>query len=153
MLKKHLIRLTGIRTVTFSLCDEYSFFYLENMIGYKKSIPESLSEVKVGRGSGLYGRMDGQIVEHLKNNVSQLQIAKTLGILLWFIISMKHSENPEKSLNARENAGNQYWMSVFFRWFYNKNWLGWAQEQLAKPAASEHCIIHCHLHNAKKKNI
>ncbi len=52
------------------------------MISYKKDVFErqSLSEVKMGRGSPICERVSKKIVEYFKNNVPQCQIAKALQI-------------------------------------------------------------------------
>ncbi len=52
------------------------------MISYKRDVLErqSLSEVKIGRGSPICERVRKKIAEHLKNNVPQRQIAKALQI-------------------------------------------------------------------------
>ncbi len=52
------------------------------MIRYKRDVLErqSLSEVKMGRGSPICERVCKKIVEYFKNNVSQRQIAKALQI-------------------------------------------------------------------------
>ncbi len=52
------------------------------MIGYKRDVLErqSLSEVKMGRGSPICERVHKTIVEYFKNNVPQHQIAKALQI-------------------------------------------------------------------------
>ncbi len=51
-----------------------------NMISYKRDVLErqSLSEVKMGRGSPICERVRKKIVEYFKNNVPQRQIAKAL---------------------------------------------------------------------------
>ncbi len=53
-----------------------------NMIGYKRDVldRQSLSEVKMGRGSPIYKRVHKKIVENFKNNVPQRQTAKALQI-------------------------------------------------------------------------
>ncbi len=53
-----------------------------NMISYKRDVIErqSLSEVKVGRGSPICERVCKKIVEYFKNNLPQRQIAKALQI-------------------------------------------------------------------------
>ncbi len=53
-----------------------------NMISYKRDVLErqSLSEVKMGRGSPICERPGKKIVEYLKNNVPQRQVAKALQI-------------------------------------------------------------------------
>ncbi len=52
------------------------------MISYKRDVLErqSLSEVKMGRGSSICKSMCKKIVEYFKNNVPQHQIAKALQI-------------------------------------------------------------------------
>ncbi len=52
------------------------------MISYKRDVLErqSLSEVKMGRGSPICERVCKKIVEYFKNNVPQRQIAKALQI-------------------------------------------------------------------------
>ncbi len=52
------------------------------MISYKRDVVErqSLSEVKMGRGSPICERVRKKIVEYYKNNVPQRQIAKALQI-------------------------------------------------------------------------
>ncbi len=52
------------------------------MISFKRDVLErqSLSEVKMGRGSPICERVRKNIVEYFKNNVPQRQIAKALQI-------------------------------------------------------------------------
>ncbi len=52
------------------------------MISYKRDVLErqSLSEVKMGRGSPICERVRKKIVEYFKNNILQCQIAKALQI-------------------------------------------------------------------------
>ncbi len=52
------------------------------MISYKRDVFErqSLSEIKMGRGSPICERVSKKIVEYFKNNVPQRQIAKALQI-------------------------------------------------------------------------
>ncbi len=52
------------------------------MISYKRDVLErqSLSEVKMGRGSPICERVHKKIVECFKNNVPQRQIVKALQI-------------------------------------------------------------------------
>ncbi len=70
------------------------------MISYKRDVLErqSLSEVKMGRGSPICERVRKKIVEYFKNNVPQRQIAKALSHHLQCITSSKDSEKLEKSL-------------------------------------------------------
>ncbi len=52
------------------------------MLSYKRDVSErqSLSEVKMGRGSPICERVRKKIVEYFKNNVPQCKIAKALQI-------------------------------------------------------------------------
>ncbi len=77
------------------------------MISYKRDVLErqSLSEVKMGRGSPICERVRKKIVEYFKNNVPQRQIAKALQI---------SSEKLEKSLCVRDKAEDLCWMPVVF---------------------------------------
>ncbi len=52
------------------------------MISYKRNILErqSLSKVKMSRGSSIFKRVRKKILEYLKKNVPQRQIAKALQI-------------------------------------------------------------------------
>ncbi len=52
------------------------------MISYKRHVfgRQSLSEIKMGRGSPICERVDKKIVEYFKNNVPQRQIAKALQV-------------------------------------------------------------------------
>ncbi len=52
------------------------------MISYKRDVLErqSLSEVKMGRGSPICERVHKKIVEYFKNNIPQIQIEKVLQI-------------------------------------------------------------------------
>ncbi len=81
------------------------------MISYKSDVLErqSLSEVKMGRGSTICERVSKNIVEFFKNNVPQRQIAKSL-----LISSSKDSERLEKSLCVRDKAEDLCWMPVVF---------------------------------------
>ena len=86
------------------------------MISYKRDVLErqSLSEVKMGRGSPICERVRKKIVEYFKNNVRQRQIAKALQISSQCITSSKDSEKLEKSLCVRDKAEDLYWMPVVF---------------------------------------
>ncbi len=81
------------------------------MISYKRDVlkTQSLSEVKMGRGSPICERVRKKIVEYFKNNVLQHQFAKALQIS-----SSKVSEKLEKSLCVRDKAEDLCWMPVVF---------------------------------------
>ncbi len=80
------------------------------MISYKMDVLErqSLSEVKMGRGSPICERVRKKIVEYFKNNVPQRQIANCNCKL------SKDSEKLKKSLCIRDKAEDLCWMPVVF---------------------------------------
>ncbi len=61
------------------------------MISYKRDVLErqSLSEVKMGRGSPICERVRKKIVEYFKNNIPQCQIAKVLQISSFTVHNIK----------------------------------------------------------------
>ncbi len=65
--------------------NEVNWHQVCNMISYKRDVLErqSLSEVKMGRGSPICERVRKKIVEYFKNNVPQCQIAKALQIIIY----------------------------------------------------------------------
>ncbi len=124
------------------------------MISYKRDVLErqSLSEVKMGRGSPICERVRKKIVEYFKNNVPQCQIAKALQISS----STEHniiSEKLEKSLCVRDNAedlvgcswssGPQTTLHHSSAWFCHWH-TKWAQEILPEPLSVKHNPP-CHL--------
>ncbi len=83
------------------------------MISYKRDVLErqSLSEVKMGKGSPICERVRKKIEEYFKNNVPQRQIAKALQISSSTVHNIiKDSEKLEKSLCVRDFC----WMPVVF---------------------------------------
>ncbi len=76
------------------------------MISYKRDVLErqSLSEVKVGRGSPICERVRKKIVEYFKNNVPQRQIknVKSKSHHLQCITSSRDSEKLEKLDKAED---------------------------------------------------
>ncbi len=87
------------------------------MISYKRYVLErqSLSEVKMGRGSPICERVRKKIVEFLKKmflNVKLQRICKSH--LLQCIISSEDSEKLEKSLCESDKAKDLCWMLVVF---------------------------------------
>ncbi len=72
---------------------------------------QSLSEVKMVRGSPICERMHKKIVEYFKNNVPQCQIAKAMEISSSTVHNIiKVSEKLEKSLCIRDKAKDLLWM-------------------------------------------
>ncbi len=72
-----------------------------NMISYKRDVLErqSLSEVKMGRGSPICERVRKKIVEYFKNNVPQRQIAKALQISSSTAVVLNHIPGGPPSLH------------------------------------------------------
>ncbi len=88
------------------------------MISYKRDVLErqSLSEVKMGRGSPICERVRKKIVEYFKNNVPQRQIAKALQISSSTVhnIIKRFREKLEKYLCVRDKSEDLCWMPVVF---------------------------------------
>ncbi len=89
------------------------------MISYIRDVLErqSLSEVKMGRGSPICERVRKKIVEYFKNNVPQRQIAKALQIS-----SSSVGNHGCRVLRAKEGETFQRVISVQFKsqhlWWY-----------------------------------
>ncbi len=68
------------------------------MISYKRDVLErqSLSEVKMGRGSPICERVRKKIVEYFKNNIPQRQLARALQIKRFKETDQKTSKDSEK---------------------------------------------------------
>ncbi len=78
-----------------------------NMLSYKRDVlvRQSLSEVKMSRGSPICERVCKKIVEYFKNNVLQRQITKALQISTSSVQNIViNSEKIEKSLCVRDKA-------------------------------------------------
>ncbi len=82
------------------------------MISYKRDVLESLSEVKMCRGSPICEIVRKKIVEYFKNNVKLQRLCKSHH--LQCITSSKDSEKLEKSLCVRDKAEDLCWMPVVF---------------------------------------
>ncbi len=76
------------------------------MISYKRDVLErqSLSEVKMGRGSPICERVRKKIVEYFKNNVPQCQIEKALQISS-STVALTSSKDSEKLENYLVRKG------------------------------------------------
>ncbi len=87
------------------------------MISYKRDVLErqSLSEVKMGRGSPICERVRKKIVEYFKNNVPQRQIAKALQISSSTVHNFikRFRETGEISV-LKDKAEDLCWMPVVF---------------------------------------
>ncbi len=128
---------------------------------------QSLSELKMGRGSPICERMRTFFLEYFKNNVSQCQIAKALQISTSTVhnIISKVSEKLEKSLCVRDKAEDLCWMPMVFGPQTNyithrhdsvTDITKWAQEYFQKPLSVNtirRAICRCQLklYHAKRK--
>lgn len=89
------------------------------MTGYNNNIPErqSLSAVKMGRGSSPCESLHGEIMHDLRIMCLNIKFQRTWGFHhQCYTKSWKHSENPEKFLYARGEAKNFYW-TVFYHFY------------------------------------
>ncbi len=78
-----------------------------NMISYKRDVSEmqSLSEVKMGRGSPICERVHKKIVEYFTNNVRQRQIAKALQISSSTVHNIIKSFRETGEISVRKGHG------------------------------------------------
>ncbi len=78
------------------------------MISYKRDVLEkqSLSEVKMGRGSPICERVRKNIVEYFKNNVPQRQIAKALQISSSTVYNIKRFRETGE-ISVRKGQGRR----------------------------------------------
>ncbi len=122
------------------------------MISYKRDVLErqSLSEVKMGRGSPIYERVRKMIMEYLKNNVPQRQIAKALQI---------SSSTVHNIIKTFRETGDLCWMlgpSDDTASLIVIDITKWAQEYFQKPLSVNticHAICRCQLklYHVKRK--
>ncbi len=98
------------------------------MISYKRDVLErqSLSEVKMGRGSPICERVRKKIVEYFKNNVPQHQIAKALQISSATVHNIKRFRETGE-ISVRKGQG---WRPLF--------------DARGLRALRRHCITHRH---------
>ncbi len=138
------------------------------MISYKRDVLErqSLSEVKMGRGSPICERVRKKIVEYFKNNVPQRQIAKALQISSSTVhiikrfretgeISVHKGQGRRPLLDARGlRALRRH--CITHRHDSVIDITKWAQEYFQKPLSlntSRHAVCRCQLklYHAKRK--
>ncbi len=79
------------------------------MISYKRDVLErqSLSEVKMGRGSTICERLHKKIVEYFKNNVPQHQIAKALQISSFTVHNVIKRFRETGEISVRKGQGRR----------------------------------------------
>ncbi len=122
------------------------------MISYKRDVLErqSLSEVKMGRGSPIYEKVRKKIMEYFKNNVPQRQIAKALQI---------SSSTVHNIIKTFRETGDLCWMLGPSDDTASLIIIGitkWAQEYFQKPLSVNtirRAICRCQLklYHAKRK--
>ncbi len=139
------------------------------MISYKRDVLErqSLSEVKMGRGSPICERVHKMIVEYFKNNVPQLQIAKALQISSSTVHNIIKIFRETGEISVRKGQGRRPLLDARGIWALrqhcNTHWhdsvidiTKWAQEYFQKPLSVNticHAICRCQLklYHAKRK--
>ncbi len=139
------------------------------MISYKRDVLErqSLSEVKMGRGSPICERVHKKIVEYFKNNIPQCQIVKALQISSSTVhniikrfretgeISVHKGQGPRPLLDARGLRALR--RHCITHWHDSViDITKWAQEYFQKPLSVNtirHAFYRCQLklYHAKKK--
>ncbi len=116
------------------------------MISYKRDVLErqSISEVKIGRGSPICERVRKKIVEYFKNNAPQRQIAKALQISSSTVHNISKTFRETGEISVRKEQG---WRPLLdarglqsLRWHCNTHRhdsvidiTKWAQEYFQKP--------------------
>ncbi len=119
------------------------------MICYKKDVLErqSLSEVKMARGSPICQRMWKKIVKYFENNITQRQIAKALQISSSTVHHIIKRFRETGEISVRKGQG---------RWSSGLQMTKWAQEYFQKPLSVNtirRAICRCQLklYHAKRK--
>ncbi len=97
------------------------------MISYKRDVLErqSLSEVKMGRGSPICERVRKKIVEYFKNNIPQCQIATALQISSSTVHNIIKRFRETGEISVRHCITHQHDSVIDIT--------KWAQEHLQKP--------------------
>ncbi len=139
------------------------------MISYKRDVLErqSLSEVKMGRGSPICERVCKKIVEYFKNNVPQYQIAKSLQISSSTVHNIIKRFKESGEISVREGLGRRPLLDAHglraLRRHCVTHWhdsvidiTKWAQEYFQKPLSVNTircaiCRCQLKLYNAKRK--
>ncbi len=122
------------------------------MISYKRDVLErqSLSEVKMGRGSPICERVRKKIVEYFKNNVPQRQIAKALQNSSSTVHNIIKRFRETGEISVHKGQGEDLYIT-------NIDITKWAQEYFQKPLSVNtihRAICRCQLklYNAKRKS-
>ncbi len=117
-----------------------------NMISYKRDVLErqSLSEVKMGRGSPICERVRKKIVEYFKNNIPQHQIAKALQISSSTVHNIIKRFRETGEICVRKGQGQRPLLDARGLWALRRHCIThrhdsviditkWAQEYFQKP--------------------
>ncbi len=138
------------------------------MISYKRDVLErqSLSEVKMGRGSPICERVCKKIMEYFKNNVPQRQIAKALQISSSTVHIIKRFRETGE-ISVRKGQGQRPLLDARGLWALRRHCIThqhdsvidipkWAQEYFQKPLSVNtirRAICRCQLklYRAKRK--
>ncbi len=139
------------------------------MISYKRVVLErqSLSEVKMGRGSPICERVHKIIVEYFKNNVPQRQIAKALQISSSTVHNIIKRFRETGEISVRKGQGRRPLLDAHGLRALRRHCIThrhdsviditkWAQEYFQKPMSVNiirHAIYRCQIkiYHAKKK--
>ncbi len=139
------------------------------MISYKRDVLErqSLSEVKMGRGSPICERVHKKIVEYFKNNVPQRQIAKALQILSSTVHNIIKRFRETGEISVRKGQGQRPLLDAWGLRALRRHCIThrhdtviditkWAQEYFQKPLSVNtihRAICRCQLklYHAKRK--
>ncbi len=139
------------------------------MISYKRDVLErqSLSEVKMGRGSPICERVRKKIVEYFKNNVPQRQIAKALQISSSSEHNIIKRFRETGEISVRKGQGRRPLLDACGLRALRRHWIThrhdsviditkWAQEYFQKPLSVNtirRAICRCQLklYHAKRK--
>ncbi len=139
------------------------------MINYKRDVLErqSISEVKMGRGSPICERVCKKIVEYFKNKVPQYQIAKALQISSSTVHNIIKRFRETREISVRKGQGWRPLLDARGLWALRRDCIThrhdsviditkWAQEYFQKPLSVNtirRAICRCQLklYHAKRK--
>ncbi len=139
------------------------------MISCKRDVLErqSLSEVKMGRGTPIFERLRKKIEEYFKNNVLQCQIAKALQISSSTVHNIIKRFRETGEISVRKGQGWRPLLDARGLWALRRHCIThqldsviditkWAQEYFQKPLpvnTTRRAICRCQLklHHAKRK--
>ncbi len=113
---------------------------------------ESLSEVKMGRGSPICKRVYRKIVEYFKNNVSQRQIAMALQISPSTVHNIIKRFRETGEISVRKGQGQKPLLDARGIWARRQHCIThrhdsviditkWAQEYIQKPLSVNTCHL------------